>query len=185
MNKFAIYRSGIGMYYYKYIDTLEALAGSGFEEIITEEQLPVVLDDAGGYFKFNAEDHQFVKLAETEDDVPLTLEQMFSMDPDKFKLGWVSPDGDLYSCSYTNHNKCAEMLAAKFFPDAKYPELALGRKGWIKVIDSWDGKSRKHGQYVYSDNGRLTRRQADRLFDLGLYKNAEVKKLIAACEGEW
>ena len=72
VNKFAIYRSDTGLYYYKYADTMEALAGTGFEDIITEEQLPVVFDGRGGYYRFKEDDYKFVKLVETEEEVPLT-----------------------------------------------------------------------------------------------------------------
>ncbi len=77
------------------------------------------------------------------------------------------------------------MLAKKFFPKSKYPETALGRGGWLKIIDSWDGKVRQHGQYVHSDSGRITNKQINRLFDLGLYDNEEVQRLIKDNNGDW
>ena len=58
----------------------------------------------------------------------------------------------------------------------------------IHVMDTKensDGVQREHGQFVYSLNGKITKRQADKLFDLGLYKNTEVQKLINDCEGRW
>ena len=177
MSKYAIYRSPTGLYSLKYIDQLEELAGSGFEEFISEEQLPVVFDGRGGYYHFDYGDHRFVRIVETDGE-PLTLEEMFYKNDPDFKLGWMSPDGDTYSCSYTNHNKCAKYLAKKFFPGAKLPETALDRGGWLKIIDSWDGKERRHGQFVYSGRGRLTNRQINKLFDLGLYDNEEVRRMI-------
>jgi hypothetical protein len=185
MGKFAVYSSETGLYCYKYADTIEALQGSGFENIITEDRLPVVFDGKGGYFAFDSKDHNFVEIIESDKEVPLPLEKMFYKNHPDFKLGWMSPEGDTYSCSYTNHTKCAAMLAARFFPKARFPELALDRAGWLKIIDSWDGTERQHGQFVYTDKGRVTKRQADRLFDLGLYDNEEVKKLIADSEDDW
>ena len=44
MKKYAIYSAETGLYYYQYADTIELLEGTGFENIITEEQLPVVFD---------------------------------------------------------------------------------------------------------------------------------------------
>ena len=38
MKKYAVFQTENGQYYYRYADTLEALEGSGFENIITEEQ---------------------------------------------------------------------------------------------------------------------------------------------------
>ena len=145
MKKYAVYRSPTGLYCYDYIDRVEDLKDTGFEDIITEEQLPIVLDGTGGYFRFEFGDFRFVKIIESDEEFPLKLEDMFYKNDPHFKLGWMSPDGDTYSCSYTNHNKCAIMLARKFFPKSKYPETALERAGWLKIIDSWDGTSREHG----------------------------------------
>ncbi len=184
MKKYAIYRSETGFYYYEYHDTLESLKGTMFDGIVTEDRLPVVFDGRGGFYHFTEDDYMFDHLTECEGE-PLTLEQMYFKNDDNFKLGWMSPDGDTYSCDYTSHTKCAVMLCNKFFPKAKLPERTLGKAGWLKIIDSWDGTQREHGQFVYSLTGRITKRQADRLFDLGLYNNEEVKKLIADCEDVW
>lgn len=185
MKKYVIYSAETGLYYYQYADTIELLEGTGFENIITEEQLPVVFDGRGGYFSFDPEQHDFVEIIESDDEVPLPLEKMFYVNQPDFKLGWMSPEGDTYSCSYTNHTKCAKMLARKFFPRAKFPELALDRAGWLKIIDSWDGTERRHGQFVYTERGRVTKKQADKLFDLGLYDNEEVRELIRTSEDDW
>ncbi|MBQ3842276.1 MAG: hypothetical protein II820_06275 [Ruminiclostridium sp.] len=184
MQKYAIFLSETGYYYYKYYDTVESLAGTRFEGIISEDFLPVVIDEAGGFFSLSGAMFQFVKIEECEGP-PLTVEEMFFKNLENFKLGWMSPEGDTYSCSYTGHAKCAKMLAEKFLPDAELPERALGKAGWIKIIDSWDGTQREHKQFVYSLNGKVSSRQADKLFDLGLYNNPEVKELLAASEDSW
>lgn len=178
MKKFAVYKSGTGYYYYKYFDDMAQLAGTRLEQIVTEEKLPIVADDRGGYFCFNPNDYNFSEIIETDKDCPLTLEQMFFKNQENFRLGWISPDGDTYSCDYTSHAKAAIMIAKKFFPDTKYPERTLGKHGWIKVIDSWNGTEREHGQFVYSMKGRLTNSQINTLFDLGLYDNPEVKEML-------
>ena len=184
MQKYAIFLSETGYYYYKYYDSVESLAGTKFDGIIEADSLPVVIDEAGGFFSLTGGEYQFVEIREC-DGPPLKLEEMYFRNSDDFKLGWMSPDGDTYSCSYTGHTKCAEMLAEKFFPEAKLPERALGKAGWLKIIDSWDGTEREHKQFVYSLTGRLTNRQADRLFDLGLYGNPEVRELLATSESSW
>jgi len=181
MQKYAIFLSETGYYYYKYYDTIESLEGTKFEGIIEADYLPVVIDEAGGFFSLTGSEFQFIRLEES-DAPPLTLEEMFFKNSENFKLGWMSPDGDTYSCSYTGHAKCADMLAEKFLPDASLPDRALGKAGWIKVIDSWDGTEREHKQFVYSLTGRLTNRQINKLFDLGLYDNPEVRELIAASD---
>ena len=184
MQKYAIYKSDTGYYYRKYYDSIESLNGTGFENIISSDMLPIVIDDTGSFAVFKNAEYQFVKIVES-DTVPLTLEEMYFKNNADFKLGWMSPDGDTYSCDYTSHTKCAMMLADKFFPYALFPERALGRAGWIKIIDSWDGVQREHGQFVYSLTGKITNKQADKLFDLGLYGNAEVKELVQSSEGVW
>ncbi len=185
MKKYAVYRSANGLYCYEYHDSLDTLKGTMFETVIKEEQLPVVLDGCGGYHSFKEDDYNFVKIIESDNKYPLPLEKMFYKNDDNFKLGWISPQGDTYSCDYTNHNRCAIMLADKFIPGTKFPERSLGRAGWIKVIDSWDGTQRQHGQFVYSMTGKITKQQADKLFDVGLYFNEEVQRLIKDCENDW
>lgn len=180
VKKYAIFRSPTGLYYHEYIDDIKELEGTELEGLVSEEQLPIVLDGSGGYFRFEFGNYRFVRIIETDSEYPLELEEMFYKNDPDFKLGWISPDGDTYSCGFTGHNKCAFMLARKFIPQSKYPETALLSRGWIKVIDSWDGTERHHGQFVYSEKGRLTKRQADTLFDLGLYDNFEVKELLEA-----
>lgn len=181
MQKYAIFLSKTGYYYYKYYDTVESLVGTRFEGIIGADFLPVVIDEAGGFFSLTGDEYQFVEIKECEGK-PLTVEEMYFKNMDDFKLGWMSPDGDTYSCDYTSHTKCATMLAEKFVPDASLPERALGKAGWLKIIDSWNGTQREHKQFVYSLTGKITSRQADKLFDLGLYNNPEVRELLAASE---
>ena len=184
MAKYAIYKSDTGYYYRAYHDTLESLKGTQFDGIVTEDKLPVVIDGGGGYYTFTEDDYMFDRLVECE-GCPLKLEQMFFKNQDTFKLGWMSPEGDTYSCDYTSHTRAAQALVDKFFPGAKFPERTLGKAGWLKIIDSWDGTQREHGQFVYSLTGKVTKKQADRLFDLGLYDNEEVKKMIKDCEDSW
>ena len=185
MKKFAVYRTETGYCCRRYCESQDDLQGTPFAAAVTDDRFPVVLDGSGGYYRFSAQDPGFCKVISAETDDPLPLEKMFFKNSPAFRLGWLSPDGDTYACGFTGHTLCAEKLAKRFFPDAKIPELTLGRAGWIKIIDSWDGTEEQHGQYVYSYSGRITKRQADTLYDLGLYRNEEVRDLIAACEQGW
>ncbi len=185
MKKYAVYKSKTGYYYYDFIDTVEALNGTEFEDMVDADSLPIILDGRGGYYHFRKNDYAFDRIIETDAIPPLSIEEMFFKNHPDFKLGWMSPEGDTYSCSYTNHTKCASILADKFFPKSRFPERTLERAGWLKIIDSWDGTERTHGQFVHSDFGLITKKQADKLYDLGLYDNKEVKELIEKCEGNW
>jgi len=185
MKKFAIYKAETGYYYCEYVDTLDALKGTMYESIISKESLPVVFDGKGGYSHFSETDLGFVEVIESDEEVPLPVEQLFFKNDPNFKLGWMTPDGDTYSCDYTSHTRAAKLLVDKFYPGGKLPERTLGKAGWLKIIDSWDGTERQHSQFVYSLMGKITKRQADKLFDLGLYDNEEVRELIKNCEDDW
>ncbi|HAG04188.1 MAG TPA: hypothetical protein DCG28_02000 [Lachnospiraceae bacterium] len=183
--RYAVYKGKTGYYCYEFVEDMSRINGTDYEGTVTEDKLPVILDGNGGFYKFSIDDPDFVKFIESDKKYPLPVELMYFKNDKDFKLGWISPDGDTYSCDYTNHTKCAQALADKFFPDAKLPEVALGRAGWLKIIDSWDGIQRTHSQFVYSLSGKITKRQADKLFDLGLYKNEQVQRLIKECEDYW
>ena len=185
MKKYAVYKAKTGYYSCEYYDTVESLKGTVYENIITEEQLPVCFDGRGGYYKFKENEYNFVEIIETDKEDPLPLEKMYFKNFEGFKLGWMSPDGDTYACDFTGHTKCAIMICKKYFPHARLPERTLGKAGWLKIIDSWDGTERQHGQYVYSLTGHITNRQADKLFDLGLYNNPEVKEILEGSENDW
>ncbi len=185
MMKFAVYSSDTGQYCYRYADSLQQVKGTGYEDLIREEQLPVVFDDSGGYFRFDPNDRHFVEVIESDKTCPLPLDRMFRRNDPGFRLGWISPEGDTYSCAYTKHNKCAETIVRTLYRTEKYPELTLHRKGWIEVIDSWDATEQKHSRYVHSERGEITQKQADKLFDLGLYDRPEVQKLIRSSEAVW
>ena len=185
MKKYAVYKSNTGLYCYEYHDTLDSLEGTVYADRVCEDQLPICLDGKGGYYHFKDDDYNFVKIIESDQEDPLPLEKMYLKNDEDFKLGWMSPDGDTYSCDFYGHTKCAIMICKKYFPHARLPERTLGKAGWLKIIDSWDGTQRQHGQFVYSLTGRITNRQADKLFDLGLYNNPEVKEIINAGDNGW
>ena len=120
MQKYAVYKTETGQYCYRYADSLQQLSGTGFEDLVREDQLPIVLDDRGGYFQFDPNDHHFVEVIESDKKFPLPLDRMFKHNDPAFQLGWISPDGETYSCGYTNHNKCAETIVRTFYPAARF-----------------------------------------------------------------
>jgi hypothetical protein len=77
------------------------------------------------------------------------------------------------------------MIAMKYYPGVRFPERTLDKNGWLQVMDSWDGTQQHHGQFVYTEKGFITKRQADKLFDLGLYNNSEVQQMIKDSENDW
>lgn len=185
MKKYAVYRTETGCTARRYCESCDDLRGTPFETAVPEENFPVVLDGFGGYYRFSEHDPGFCEVICSEEDQPLPLEKLFFRNSPAFRIGWMSPDGDTYACGFTGHTLCAEMLVQKFYSDTDSPEETLGRAGWLKIIDSWDGTEEKHGQFVYSQSGKITKRQADVLYDLGLCRNEEVQELIRACEQNW
>ena len=97
MQKYAVYKTETGQYCYRYADSLQQLSGTGFEDLVREDQLPIVLDDRGGYFQFDPNDHHFVEVIESDKKFPLPLDRMFKHNDPAFQLGWISPDGETYS----------------------------------------------------------------------------------------
>lgn len=178
MHKFVIYRSETGLFYRNYYDDMQQLSDNPLGILITEDMLPIVDDGKGGYYRFSEKDPGFVEVRECETDYPLPLEAMFYKNHKNFRLGWISPDGDTFSCGFMDHSRAAKMICNRFYPNSNNPEIRLGKAGWLKIIDSWNGTEQAHGQFVYSSTRHITQRQLDKLYDLGLYNNPEVKELL-------
>lgn len=77
MKKYAVYKSSAGYYCNEYHDTLETLKGTPFETMVKEEQLPVVLDGKGGYYRFKEDDYNFVKVIESDKKYPPAGKDVF------------------------------------------------------------------------------------------------------------
>lgn len=187
--KYAIYKTKVGlraMEYYDKIDPelFQRMGVLGWQNI-TEDRLPIVVNSAGGRCSFYPVEENFVKIIEVnEDQKPLTREEMFPRNSPEFEYGWISPDGDTYNTGFEGHLRAAEEIVSEMGHTTYNEERYLEEMGWVKITKAppYDGSERKA---VFAKDCRLTKKQADRLVDLGYSENTDVKFMIENSEGGW
>jgi hypothetical protein len=182
--KYAIYQGKIGLRAEQYIDSEEGLK---YYPYIKVESLPVIVNGVGGYTSFNLEyekENGFLKIIEVdEEQEPLTREQRYPKNSDKFEYGWISPEGVTYNTGYEGHSSAADAICKELGFKSYYGERTLETKGWVKVTGSWDkGKLNKE---VFVEDLHITKKQADKLFDLGLYETEYVPSMVHFSEKDW
>lgn len=167
--KYAIYSTSYGGFYaYEYIDTLNGCKNILGGHLIREIDLPVIVNHVGGHCSFDPNQDNFVKIIECrENEEPLTREQMYPKNSDKFKYGWIDTEGNTYACGHTDHIDSADCICKELGYDTYNGEAELENRGWIKVTASWRGGRRE--TRVYPHDGFVTKRQYETLFDLGLH----------------
>ena len=185
--KYAIYRGEVGLYAKKYIDTMEGCKGLLGAENITADRLPIVVNRAGGRCDFYPIEDNFVEVIEVEDgQAPLTREQMFPKNSPDFYFGWISPDGDTFNCGFEGHIECANMICRELGIRTYNGERYLEDHGWAKTLrevpytpDNW--RSRQ----VWAKDLFLTKKQADALYDAGLYDAENVRIMVEESQCKW
>lgn len=183
--KHAIYKANYGGYYsWEYIDDLKDCKNILGGYYLTQEDLPIIVNSRGGHCSFSMKDEGFVKIIECPDGQdPLTREQRFPKNSDNFEYGWIDLDGNTYNCGHEGHNQSARYLCEEFGYDTYRYERELEDRGWVKITASWHrGVLEKH---VYSVPFFITKKQADTLFDLGLWDIDDVRVLIECSELKW
>lgn len=184
--KYAIYSTEYGGYYAKeYIDNLKDCKNLLGGWLVKQEDLPIVVNRVGGRCPFYPVEENFVKIIECgEDDEPLTREQMYPKNSDKFEFGWIDTDGNTYTCGYEDHYRSAEAICEELGCKTYNAEKKLEDMGWLKVTGSWmRGEFEKK---VYAIKMFITKKQADTLFDLGLIDvDEDLKFLVEDCEKYW
>lgn len=183
--KYAIYQRGtVGLYAVEYADTKDAIRHFPY---IKEESLPVIINRAGGYTSFIEEIEKkngFLRIIEIDDnEEPLTREEMYPKNSSLFEFGWISPEGDSFATPHEGHYRSAEALCKEFGYKGYNSERILEEKGWVKVTGSWRGGNLEKAVYV--EDCFITKKQADKLFDLGLYDVGFVPGYIRRSEGSW
>lgn len=184
MIKYAIYKNDIGLRAVKYADTEEAIKCLPY---IHADSLPVIINRVGGYTSFIEEYEKqkgFIKIIEIEDDTePLTREQMYPKNVKGFQYGWISPDGDTFHTGYEGHMYGAEAICKELGYDDYNEEMELENRGWVKVTAN--GRRGALETDVYSKELFITKKQADTLFDLGLWDVSHVPSMVHISEGKW
>lgn len=177
--KYAIYknRSGVGLTSWKYAENEEEAKEAGALGLSMREfEYPILVNERGGSHTFCKND-RFIEIR----DYPLTREERFPKDHKLFDLGWISPEGNTYSCEFESHYECAEMLCEEMNLDQYRAELVLEEAGWIKVTRGYRAKEKT----VYAKDLYVTKKQVDTLFDLGLYNIETVREMVKSSEGRW
>lgn len=176
--KHAIFKGQVGLYSWLYIDDAKGLKPYPY---ISEFDLPVVVNCMGGYHHFDKKyAPNFLEIREVADDQePLTREERYPKNSKDFEYGWIDPGGNTYNTGVEGHYSCAECLCEELEIQTYNYESKLEELGYIKITEAFNTK------IVLAPQNKLTKKQADILFDLGLYDLDDVKRLIYYNEKKW
>lgn len=182
--KYAIYRNQIGLRAVEYADTNKGIKNYPY---IKKNALPVIINRMGGYTSFDLEyekEKGFIKIIEIDEDKePLSREQMYPKNSVEFNYGWISLEGDTYNTGHEGHLRAAEVICDELGFNSYNGERTLEEKGWIKVTGSW--KNGNLEKAIYVKDLFITKKQADTLFDLGLWEYGYVPSMISNSESSW
>lgn len=188
--KYAIYRGKVGLYAKEYFDKIDpdlfynrGVLGWSY---IKQEDLPIVVNNAGGRCSFYPVEDNFVEIIEVEEDEePLTREQCFPKNSTEFGFGWISPEGDTYNTGFEGHYRASVMICEELGIKTYSPERKLEESGWVKIMrdvpytpDNWKKK-------IYVEGLKLTKKQADTLVDLGYSADEDFKFMLEVSERGW
>ncbi|MCC8157257.1 MAG: hypothetical protein LIO54_08280 [Oscillospiraceae bacterium] len=187
MTKWAIYKNKVGLYAKEYIDTLEGCKDLLGGYLITEDRLPIVVNNAGGRCSFYPVENNFVEIVEAEDGKePLTREQCFPKNSDEFLYGWISPSGDTYNTDFEGHYRAAVMICNELYGKEFRPESKLEETGWIKISRPAPYTPENYGKTaIYSKDLMMTKAQADTLVDLGFSNDENFRFMMEYNSERW
>ena len=183
--KYAIYQSKVGLYACEYADTQKAIKPYPY---IKNEYLPVIINNNGGYSRFDKEYEKkngFLKIITIADDAePLTREQRYPKNSAQFEYGWIDTEGNTYNTGFEGHYRAAEAITEELGLRNYSPEDTLERLGWVKITAHWlNGVLQK--DVMMGPPYFITKKQADILFDQGLWENRNAKCFIESSEEKW
>lgn len=112
-----------------------------------------------------------------------TREFLYPKNHKDFEFGWISPEGDSYTTKYEEHSEAAYHICVELGLDRYNPERTLEESGWIKVTGFYSRGVFK--QRVFSENFKITKKQADKLFDLGLWEIDYVPDMLLNSQDNW
>ena len=172
--KWAIFRGSYGLFAIEYLDNLYEVKKK--YPYIREDALPVLVNASGGYTSFSKDynGNEFIKIIKIcEDDEPLTREERYPKNSDKFHYGWISPNGDTYTCGFESHIDCAYAICDELFPNEYIgnAEYHLEELGWIKIsrpVPYNYENLNKQAVYFTSLTRKLTKKQINTLVALNL-----------------
>lgn len=189
--KYAIYKSEVGLYAKEYYDKIDpelfnrrgVFGWQGLEP----DSFPIVVNSVGGRCSFYPVKDNFVEIIEVdEDQEPLTREQRYPKNSPDFYFGWISPDGDTYNCGHEDHIECADAICKELGIKTYNGERYLEEHGWAKTFrEAPYTPYNKRTRCVWAKDLFLTKKQADALFDAGLYENRDVRIMVEMSQEKW
>lgn len=188
--KYAIYRGSVGLYAKEYFDEIdpekfECRGVLGWRNI-TPDRLPIVVNSAGGRCSFYPVEDNFVEIVEVEEDQePLSREQMYPKNSPDFYYGWISPEGDTYNSGFEGHSNCADMVCEELGIQTYSGERCLEERGWVKITRNAPYVPGSDKRNVFVKDLYLTKKQADTLFDIGMYEDDDVQFMIECSQERW
>lgn len=109
---------------------------------------------------------------------------MYPKNSSIFEYGWISPEGDTYATPHERHSTAADYICKELGYKEYLCERELEERGWVKVTASWEGGVKKRVAYAGRDMF-ISKKQADRLFDLGLNDDWRVQGYIEYSQNQW
>lgn len=183
--KYAIYRNEWGLYAKHYFDNIYDVHEAGLH-YIKEEFLPVTVNRVGGYTSFSLEydlKKGFVEIIEIlAEEEPLTREQMYPQNSEKFKYGWIDRAGNTYACSFEDHYHAAEAICKELGLNVYNPENELEKQGYIRISrpapytpDNMEQTCPYFISYASTVGEYITKKQYEKLCELGFGEDPYVK----------
>lgn len=185
--KYAIYKNKIGLRAMEYADTKELIKDYPY---INAKSLPVIINSRGGYSSFYLEyekENGFLEIIEIDNEAePLTREQMYPKNSPDFEYGWIDREGNTYNTGHEGHSVSADYLCEEYGLNDYNGERTLEKSGWVKVTARWDNGVLVKSVLVSEDNNYIiSKKQADTLFNLGLWEVEYVPFYIKRSEDKW
>lgn len=183
--KYAIYKTSCGLRAVTYADNVRDIEDYAY---ISIDSLPVIINDKGGYTGFDAayeKKNGFIKIVTVlKDTEPLSREEMFPKNSDHFWYGWIDRDGNTYACDFESHYKAAKYICKELGFDSYRPESELEERGWVKIsrpAPYTPENLNKRAAYFGGFNVKfefISKHQADKLIDLGLYEEDKMTRIL-------
>lgn len=99
--------------------------------------MPIVMNKLGDYHTHRPDADDVIDIIEAADWPTLKLWQTYPKNVHDFKTGWVSPDGDTYTCDMYEHVDCAIAIADQLYGEQTKTicDEFLLRLGWFKCAN--------------------------------------------------
>ena len=177
---YAIFQKEYGLTSYLYIDNINDFKRLG---IFGNPDFPMLVNRAGGHCSFDEEyDRQrgFLYLKKVpEGEEPLTREERYPKNSEKFFYGWISPAGDTYTCSFEGHYNCAEAICEELGYTGYNSESILEEKGWLKVSrEAPYTPDNINSRVIYTTQTKLTKKQKEIIYEQKLDNDWRIKWLL-------